>query len=315
MDVFLANDVVVTRQMPFPVADHWQCWIGEVRVEQLQKAGCYILAKIPTNTPGILDGENEILMRRVCQVYDGLLIVEVPFCATRPFLLTGANVSGDISIRQISDLKMPVRCAFNESNILRKFDEADLRKASALGDALAALVVSPDHRRLKLALSAFLGGIHDRRFDERLHQFCRCIDGFICSRKGKGEADFVERSALFIDTGQEAFIRETYRMRNAVEHLRLAEDEAADCVDLRSQRLRVIERCVQVEEIARYCLQRVLLSSDLIALCKDEASLDQFWRCSEDDVRQAWGTPLDFNNCLATLIDSRYVTDDDLDLN
>lgn len=314
-DMSLADDLLVTREMPLPVADHWQRWIGEVPVKQLQEAGCFILAKTPADTPAILDGENQNLMRRVCHVYDGLTIVEVPFCATRPFLLPGANVNGDVSIRQIADLQAPVRRAFNQSSILRQIDEAGLRKAYAIGDALAVVVAPPDHIRLKLALSAFLAGVRDVRFDESLHQFCRWIDGTILSRKGKGEADFVARSALFIGAGQDAAIGEMYRMRNAVEHLRPAESEAVGCIDRRAQRLRVIERSTQVEKIARYCLQRVLLNPELVAAGKDEASLEQFWSRSEDDRRKAWGNPLDFNQHLAVLVDPQYVTNQDLGLN
>ena len=80
-------------------------------------------------TPEILDGENQDLMRRVYGFLNALLIVETPYCAARPFLLAGANVSGEIRIRQMSDLLTPVRRSYNQNAILQALEKGDFERA------------------------------------------------------------------------------------------------------------------------------------------------------------------------------------------
>ena len=244
----------VMRCLPFEVADHWQRWIGEIRTKDLQVTGLFLLAKDRSQTPQ-RDSDNDQLMRRICYLFDALLIAQTPACPVTPFLLAGANADGDVSIRRISDLQRPVWCAFKQLAILKQIDDQTLRIAAKLAAAITVINETADYVRFKRAISAFFVGIHQGRWDERLHQFCRCIDGIILSRQGKGEADFTARTVFFIGGGHSEVTRQMYRMRSAVEHLRPAETEASDKRTLREQRLCVIERALQAETIARHALQ------------------------------------------------------------
>lgn len=106
-------------------------------------------------------------------------------CSTAPVLVTGAHVDGGPDVRQIAELRQPVRLAFNADEVLRSVNNADLNFAVLLADVLFELSSKQGHERLKRAVSAFLAGVHERRPDERLHQFCRCVDGIILSGKGR----------------------------------------------------------------------------------------------------------------------------------
>lgn len=312
-NLVLPNGIRVTRTLPLQLAEQWQQWIGEIRAKQLQDAGCYLLVTGQTSSPEILDADNQELMRRICGFLDALLIVETPCCAAQPFLLTGANVLGEIRIRQVSSLFMPIRRAYNQKAILRALNQQDFESAAVAADALSSIIAGQQHTRFKRAISAFLAGIRDTRHDERLHQFCRCIDGIVLSCKGSGKKDFKSRTALFIGSGHETVADEIYEMRSAVEHLRPAESEAVDCADLKAQRIRVIERSVQAEIIARHCLNRILLSADLLHRFEDDEQIKQFWVLPESERRKAWGV-LNFDEDLVQAVELQFVENDDLGL-
>ena len=310
----LPGGLCLTRTLPLAIADHWQRWVGELRTKDIEGAGAYLLLSRHSQTPDVLDGDNQSLMQTVCQYWDAVMIVGTPFVSSCPKLLTGANVSGEIRIRQLSDLRIPVRRAYNQNAILRRLQSHDFDNAVVVSDNLSRIASGPGHVRLKRALSAFFTGIHDQRHDERLHQFCRCIDGIILSGKGSGRKDFNSRTALFIGSGHEVIADEIYQMRSAVEHLRPAESEAVACADLKAQRTRVLTRSVQAEMIARHCMRRILMTDNLLCQFKDDTYIGQFWTQSDSDRRSAWGDSIDFNNQLESAVDMQFVDNSDLGL-
>lgn len=310
-ELSLGSDIWLTKHAPLNLTANWREWIGTIRNEQFQKANGFLIIKCPASQPSILDGENQTLMQQICYVLDGLLIVTTPYCQSPPFLITGANVDGTVSVRGIQELTQPVCKAFNQSSIMGKLNVCDFQQAKKLGDALESVNANPAHSRIKRALSAFFAGIRDTRSEERLHQFCRSIDGIIFSRKGQGKRDFRERACDFIDTKPDDIMDEIYEMRSAVEHLRPAESEVQN-TDLRRRRLRVLERSVQSEAIARFALQRVLLNNNLLRQFEDDQAIERFWTNPENTRRNEWGTPLNFNNELQSLLDQQFVDDADL---
>jgi|GEM_PF-2307218 len=312
-DLVLSNGLQVTRTLPLKIGGNWERWIGEIRVKQLQEAGCYLLVTGPTSSPEILDGDNQELMRRINGFLNALLIVKTPCLAAKPILLTGANVLGEIRVRQMIDLHTPICQAYNQSAIERVLNQKDLESAAIMADALLRINAEPQATRLKRAIVAFLAGIHEPRPDERLHQFCRCIDGIVLSGKGSGKKDFKSRTALFIGSGHETVAEEIYEMRSAVEHLRPAETEAIDCSDLKAQRTRVLVRAVQTEIIARRCLNRILLCADLLRRFENDEQIRQFWKLPENERKQAWKA-LNFDEDLAQAVDPRLINNDDLGL-
>lgn len=312
IDLLLPGGLRVERALPLQIEDNWQRWVGEIRTKQLQDAGCYLIVTRPTSSPEILDADNQELMQRVCRFLDALLIVNTPYCGAGPLLLTGANVSGETRMRQMSNLPMPIRRAYNQGAILQVLERQAFEQADVVADSLSNIVAKQGHMRLKRAISAFMAAIHETRHDERLHQFCRCIDGIVLSGKGTGKRDFKTRTALFVGTGHDAVTDEIYEMRSAVEHLRPAESEATGCSDLRAQRVRVIERAVHAELIARHCLNRILANSNLLQDFENDARIGQFWTEEECKRRAAWGQPLCFENELAGAVEAQHISDEDV---
>ena len=118
---------------------------------------------------------------------------------------------------------------------------------------------------------------------------------------------------MFIGSGHEAVTNEIYEMRSAIEHLRPAESEAVDCDDLKAQRMRVVERAVQAEIIARHCLSRILLCADLLRRFESDDQIKQFWEPPESERSKAWGV-LNFDEDLAQAVEPQFVENDDLGL-
>lgn len=311
--ITLRPGMFVTRDLPFALAEQWQQWIGNIRSKELVEAGFYIVAKLRSSTPDVLDGENQQLMKCVCMFLDSLLLVETPVCVTSPFLLTGTATANGFNVRQLAGMARPVRHAFNQTAIPRELGEQDFCRAASIYDVLSGIVIGSTHIRFKRALSVFLTGVHEARFDERLHQFCRCIDGIVLSGKGSGKRDFKSRTSLFIGSGHEEVADEIYEMRSAVEHLRPAEGEAVNSANIRAQRMRVIERAIQTEIIARHCISQILLSSDLLQRFENDDQIKKFWELPESDRRKAWGG-LSFDADLAQAVDEQFVQENDLGL-
>lgn len=307
----LTDGLELMRKPPLAVPEQWRRWIGELGEKAVSDAAAYLLLSRPSVRPDVLDGENQELMQAICHFWDALLIVETPYCGD-PQLLSGANVNGEIKVRSLQKLRTPARYAYSQTAVVRLLDENDFKRAGAIYERLCTLVQCKDYRRLKWAMSAFFDGIHESRHDRRLHQFCRCIDGIICSRKGSGKRDFEARTALFIGAGHEGITGEIYLMRSAVEHLRPATTEAAGCVNEKSRRTRVVERSVQAEAIARCCLARILLSDALLACYVTDDAIAAFWNLGQADREKAWGSALNFDAEISGAFDSTLISDREL---
>jgi hypothetical protein len=55
----------------FELPDFWREWLGTARVEQVEECTLFLLAKVSSKTPAILDDENKMLERRVHEFFLG----------------------------------------------------------------------------------------------------------------------------------------------------------------------------------------------------------------------------------------------------
>jgi hypothetical protein len=54
---------------------------------------------------------------------------------------------------------------------------------------------------------------------ERLHQFCRCIEGLLLPKAGRTEKQFVSRTETFVGPSHHETMPALYQMRSKVEHM------------------------------------------------------------------------------------------------
>jgi hypothetical protein len=184
--------------VPLKVPSRWREWLGTTQTEAIENSNLILLCKTPTKTPAVLDAENELLKRRVWDFYIALLLSSTFMLDRPPVMLTGAQTDGEWGIHQQSSLDL------SSANLIRPFagvHVGELGQAARLGGAQEQLIVSPPLGgpwRLFRALEVYVAARQTREVLDRLHQFCRCIDGLILSEPGKGGKQFKSRTELFI---------------------------------------------------------------------------------------------------------------------
>jgi hypothetical protein len=292
----------------FSVPAHWRQWLGSVRVDEVEECNVFLLSKLASATPGVLDGENKTLQQRVWNFYVGLLLSS-PFApAHRPVMLNGAREGGEIGIRQQHDLDSSIPCLFRPYPTVKP---DDIQRAAALGEnleALPAAQVVGGHWRLFRTLSVYTAARTTGEIIDRIHQYCRVIDGLILSQPGKGRQQFKSRPELFIGAGHGDLMGDLYEIRSAVEHLH--EYRYLEKYD-RAVRLELARKEAIAEYIARAALARIIGEPTMWPHFGNTPNLEKFWSLPPPDRQQLWGPPVDPLAAVAEF-DARYINDGQL---
>lgn len=284
----VADDVRVTRVPPVRLDEDWKGWIGSIRSEQLRRATLWLCTVCPSQIPGVLDAENDALRVRIGRFYQGLLLATPLRMDGESVSVTGANVDGHTGVRQMSTLdnlgwtpgRPPVTIT------VAKCDAA-LRLANQLSSF-------PSGRYLRLCrvLNAFMKGLHENDVREGLHQFCRVVEGLILADPGQTRKQFKSRTELFVGPGKHELMESIYNNRSAVEHMN---DPVVTGADDSERQKGFVRLTIIAEDIARFCLQRILLTPDLLACYESDDSLRKFWSSSRK--APLWGASLDLATC------------------
>jgi hypothetical protein len=185
----------------FPIPTHWREWLGSIRAGEVDKCNLLLLSKLASSAPDILDAENKTLQQRVWTFYVGLLLSSTFAPVHRPVLLTGSRRDGQIDIRQQQNLDSPIPCLFRPYPAVVP---DDVRRAARLGENLEALAAAPvagGHWRLFRTLHIYTEARTTPEVIDRIHQYCRCIDGVILPDVGKTKQQFKSRTEMLIGLG------------------------------------------------------------------------------------------------------------------
>ncbi|MCY0852534.1 hypothetical protein [Cupriavidus sp. D39] len=286
----IADDVWVTQMPPVCLSEDWKEWIGSIRAEQLLVATLWLCTACSSRTPGVLDAENVALRDRIGRFYQGLLLATPLRMDGESVIVTGANVDGRTGVRQMSTLD---NLAWTPGRPPVTITEAKCDTALRLANKLGAF---PSGRYLRLCrvLNAFMKGLHETDVRERLHQFCRVIEGLILADPGHTRKQFKSRTELFVGVGNHELMETIYNNRSAVEHMN---DPIVTGADDTAKQKSFMRLTIIAEDIARFCLQRVLLTPDLLACYENDDSLRGFWSSSRKAT--LWGASLDLATCPA----------------
>ena len=140
---------------------------------------------------------------------------------------------------------------------------------------------------------------------DRLHQYCRCIDGLILPNAGETKRQFKSRTELFIGPHHHDMMGEMYDVRSAVEHLH--ENRYLEGFD-RETRLDLLRKEAIAEHIARTALARIVGDSNLWPSFANTSALGKFWTLGEAERRQIWGDPIDPADAIADF-DPQFIHD------
>lgn len=281
-----------SQQPPLGLAEHWKEWIGSVRAKQLAGANLCLCVKAPTATPQVLDEDNKRLMDSVGRFYQGLLLSTRSWVEGEISLLTGANSGDGADVRNITTLVPPAPVHYGPPNYI---GADDLRTAARLVPVLNGFPQG-QYLRLCRALNAYFAGMVENDLRERLHQFCRVVEGLILPDTGKTTKQFKSRTELFVGPGHHDLMGEIYQNRSAVEHLN--DPIVLDETDQGKYR-HFYERATIVEQIARDCMRNVLLRPKLRGYFESDAKLDAFWKLDAAERTKLWGPPLDMQEVQA----------------
>ena len=125
---------------------------------------------------------------------------------------------------------------------------------------------------------------------DRIHQYCRCIEGLILPAIGNTKRQFKSRTELFIGPAHHDLMGALYDIRSDVEHLH--ENRYLETFD-RDVRLDLVKKEAIVEYIARKALARIISQDALWRHFGNTAALEKFWALPPDDRRRNWGDPID----------------------
>jgi len=307
--VDLGGGLWTATRLPLGLPDHWREWIGSLRARTLAEGDLFLVASGPSEHPGVLDAENELYVTQAYDLYLGLHVTDVVVAHESPYRLTGANRDGDIDVRSIGELRVP-HWVFGTP--LTRLSQRDLEAAAIIAGSVAETRTAGGFERLGRALRAFYDGIHDDRVDERIHQFLRCVEGFVIPEPGRTLARLRSRTEAFLGPGHHERVGEWFDIRSAVEHLHVSHDSVPGG-SLRDRLVRVMRMAWEVECLARDCLRRVLSDPELRDWFATDDRLGAFWELDEAERRELWGDPMDIEAAEAAF-DERFIADQDLGL-
>ena len=301
----ITPNVWVLVDTAFNVPAHWQESLGSVRSREVEGCNLFLLSKMASATPDVLDAENQKLQRCVAEFYVGLLLASTFAPAHRPVMLTGSRRDGEIDVRQHQDFDTPVPCIF------RRYPPVvpeDMRLATQLGEKLATLAMTPPaggNWRLSRTLDLYTRTRTTSDILDRIHQYCRCVDGLILPDVGKTKQQFRSRTELFIGPQHHDMMGELYDIRSAVEHLH--ENRYLEDFD-RATRLELVKKEAIVEHIARTSLARIVEDEALWPHFANTTSLAKFWALAAADRQRIWGDAIDPLRAIADF-DPKYIND------
>jgi hypothetical protein len=292
----------------FDMPPHWREWLGTIRTQEVEGSNLFLLSKAPSQSPDILDGENVELKRRAGHFYSGLLLAS-PFApAHSPVMLSGSRRDDEIGIRSQDNYEPAI------PSMIRHYPPiafADLQLAAKLAEQIAAIETTPlsgGHWRLFRVFHLYLKARTIRDNMDRLHQYCRCIDGLIVPDIGKTRNQFKSRTELFVGPRHHPLMGDTYDVRSAVEHLH--ENRYLEVFE-RDARLDLVKKLEVMEYIARGALVRILLDSNLWPHFANTTALQAFWAMEESKRRKLWGDIIDPNDAIVDF-DPSYISDGQL---
>jgi len=280
------------RKLDLDVARHWEEWLGSIRLDALRDANVVLYTTMPSSQPKMLDGENHQLVETLNYFLYGILLQGVP-AYEHGFSLTGADVAGEINVRQFSDLNN-YRPSFGMPSFRLGVDE--LQRAASLIDRLRSVNTGgADWGRLRRGLKVlFDGTLMPNKDGDRLHQFVRAVEALVKPEPGKTRNQFAHRiSQTFTLANDEthAILLQLFDLRSSVEHMHwvidaLEGEEAA--------RIASVNRGTRhIDVLARAALLRIMQSDALMDAFRSDATIDAFWRMGDDQRVGLWGQRLD----------------------
>lgn len=287
----LGGDLQIIFEPPFPLNGVWQEWLGSLQVEQMERSSLVLMAHRISANPNVLDGENSALRQQVVGLCYSIFLTEV-FHYDSGLILTGANVGGTVSVRQVSRLEKLYRPNHVATT---RLSQANLLSAGHISVGTQAVhAVRGQHLRLRSGFHAWLRAMMEYNGDERLHQFIRATEAVVMPPKGKGTAIFAHRSQLFAGTSApvQPLLKELYELRNSAEHHNPFVSVLTAYPSTQHERI-ALERVYQSQLLASDIYRKIFLDPALQAQFGTDTAITAFWTQPWAQQVRSWGAPVD----------------------
>jgi hypothetical protein len=274
----------------FQIPTHWREWLGSIRAEQVDAANLFLVSKLSSKHPEVLDDENKRLLELASLFYVGLLLASRFSTAHKPIVLTGACREGEVDIRQQTEFEAPIPRLFRP---YPKLTAEEIETGARLADKIKRIEhaqLQNGHWRLFRVLHLYQETRAKPDILERLHQYARCIDGLILPSVGQTARQFKSRTEIFIGPHHHKLMGEIYEVRSAVEHLH--ENRYLENFD-RETRLNLARKEAIIEHISRLSISRIVENPALWQHFANTTSLGAFWSLPMAERQDIWGDPID----------------------
>lgn len=277
-----------TIRFPIPLTEQWEKLLGDVHVTALGRCNLFFLATHPSTQPAIFDAKNQDPSATVDRLYQMLLFTGSIHLFERPGRLTGAHRGDYIDTSQISEISPP--CWF-DGVAPTSVHWPEINRANTLRKLITEMEQSGAYKRFFRILQIHYHALLSQIPEERLHDFCRCIEGFIFPDTGKTTRQFRSRTTLFVGHEHADYMRRLYEIRSLIEHLQPLTFSDWPPAKEKCQ-LIIQEGALAAEAISRYCIERLITTRLLWNHFIDDNALASFWALTEAERRVAWGQAL-----------------------
>ncbi len=286
-----APDLWAFTDNEFEIPSHWKEWLGRFRVEDVEGSNLFLVCKIE-KPQGTYDRSFRLAQRRVMNFYSGLLLSSKFSPAEQPFLFAGERTNGEVLINRWEEIRQPVECY---PSPYPEIPKGSINQAANIAQNLNEIWTGepPTRDILRLARVATIYS-NARCMDDpldRIHQYVRCLEGFIVPKIGNTKKDFMKRTGLFIGEGHTQRMGEIYYIRSKVEHLKEVQFLEVSNLEIKPE---VLEKEVVIEKAARETLEHIICRKGLWKHFGNEEALECFWRLPDDERKDIWGQPADW---------------------
>jgi hypothetical protein len=281
--------------------EHWAKWLGTFLFDEIRAGGLALYVTAPSGAPKVLDAENEALKTCCNDLLNALLIQGVP-PVKEGFMVTGANVDGEIQVRQYLNAK-ELHTTYGLDFVPGK---AHAERVGRIAQRLRAMLEATNGNwgRLLRATRVLLEANRMENHGERFHQFVRVLDALVKTRPNRGARDFAHRTQTFAVASEETAetLREMYDIRGAVEHVHhildfvdVPDELSADPRRAQAYRVERANRMTrQLDVLARSTIMTILENAHLCdGAFLTDAAIDEFWALGNRERLEAWGPRVD----------------------
>ncbi len=276
----------VISSAPIRLPEHWRDWIGSVHAERVDRANLWLIAKTASKKPEVLDAENQRLSRTV-SILSLALQTAIPLECDQCFILGGANVGGDLQVREFGQSTM-----YFPSWGIRAIpvDNVAIARAREIAVGLDAIFSDDRFMRVRRGFNALWRGLEEHSGQDRLQQFIRALDSIMRSGDAR---EFGRRGGAFAGPASEKELRECYKMRSQSEHLGDVKNVLPIAQDALIEE-HAQHRVRQMEMLARHVYGRLAVSPARRNLFRDRA-IRNFWKKPEAERTNLWGPAIDIS--------------------